>query len=61
VPVSPARPWSKHKRPIALQDWQQEIVDTYSGIVVRWLIRSGGCRVTNWARRPVGGELKRYE
>jgi hypothetical protein len=61
VPVSPARPWSKHKRPIALQDWQQEIVDTYSGIVVRGLIRSGGCRVTNWARRPVGGELKRYE
>jgi hypothetical protein len=54
-------PGRKHERSIALQDWQQEIVDRYSGVFMRGLIHSDGCRVTNWARRPVGGELKRYE
>ena len=54
-------PGKKHERPIVLEQWQQEIVDAHPGPFLRGLVHSDGCRVTNWARRPVAGEMKRYE
>lgn len=51
----------KHMRPIVLEEWQQAIVDAHPGLLLRGLIHSDGCRMTNWATRPVGGEVKRYE
>jgi hypothetical protein len=54
-------PGRKHERRIALEPWQQEIVDAYPWEFVRGLIHSDGCRITNWTTRLVGGERKRYE
>jgi hypothetical protein len=54
-------PGKKHTRPIALEQWQQEIVDTHPGLFLRGLIHSDGCRMTNWTHRVVAGEPKRYE
>jgi hypothetical protein len=54
-------PGKKHQRPIALKQWQQEIVDAHTGLFLRGLIHSDGCRMTNWTSRVVAGELKRYE
>jgi hypothetical protein len=54
-------PGRKHERRIALEQWQQEIVDADPGAFLRGLIHSDGCRVTNWARQSVAGESKRYE
>ncbi|OKK19123.1 hypothetical protein AMK16_13270 [Streptomyces sp. CB00455] len=50
-------PGRKHERRIALEPWQQEIVDTYPWEFVRGLIHSDGCRITNWTVR----NGKRYE
>jgi len=52
-------PGRKHTRRIALEAWQQEIVDEHAGRFLRGLFHSDGCRITNWARRPVTGA--RYE
>jgi len=54
-------PGKKHERPIVLEQWQQEIVDAHPGPFLRGLIHSDGCRMTNWARQSVAGEMKRYE
>jgi hypothetical protein len=54
-------PGKKHEREIALEPWQQAIVDANPWEFVRGLIHSDGCRVTNWTTRLVGGERKRYE
>ncbi|MFI8998281.1 hypothetical protein [Streptomyces sp. NPDC053542] len=54
-------PGRKHERRIALEPWQQEIVDAYPWELIRGLIHSDGCRITNWTTRMVGGERKRYE
>jgi hypothetical protein len=54
-------PGRKHERRIALEPWQQEIVDAYPWEFVRGLIHSDGCRITNWTTRLVGGERKPYE
>jgi hypothetical protein len=54
-------PGEKHTRPIALEPWQQQIVGEHTGAFLRGLFHSDGCRITNWTRRPVAGELKRYE
>jgi hypothetical protein len=54
-------PGRKYTRTIALEDWQQEIVDDHPGPFLRGLIHSDGCRMTNWTQRRVAGELKRYE
>ncbi|MEU3250460.1 helix-turn-helix domain-containing protein [Streptomyces sp. NPDC006997] len=54
-------PGKKHERPIALEPWQQAVVDTHPWGFVRGLIHSDGCRVTNWTTRVVAGEKKRYE
>ncbi|POX40380.1 hypothetical protein C3486_14170 [Streptomyces sp. Ru73] len=51
----------KHERRIALEPWQQEIVDAHPWEFIRGLIHSDGCRITNWTTRTVGGERKRYE
>ncbi|PCG82195.1 hypothetical protein CIB93_31185 [Streptomyces sp. WZ.A104] len=54
-------PGRKHERHIALESWQQAIVDSHPWQLVRGLIHSDGCRITNWTTRMVGGERKRYE
>ncbi|MEU9557732.1 helix-turn-helix domain-containing protein [Streptomyces fumanus] len=54
-------PGKKHQRRIALEPWQQTIVDAHPWEFVRGLIHSDGCRITNWTTRLVGGERKRYE
>ncbi|MFF7839163.1 transcriptional regulator [Streptomyces ossamyceticus] len=54
-------PGKKHERPIALEAWQQAIVDAHPWEFIRGLIHSDGCRVINWTTRVVGGERKRYE
>ncbi|MEV2248962.1 helix-turn-helix domain-containing protein [Streptomyces sp. NPDC050147] len=51
----------KHERRIALEPWQQEIVDAHPWEFIRGLIHSDGCRITNWTTRIIGGERKRYE
>ncbi|GAA3382406.1 transcriptional regulator [Streptomyces racemochromogenes] len=50
-------PGKKHERRIALEPWQQEIVDTHPWEFIRGLIHSDGCRTTNWTVR----NGKRYE
>ena len=45
-------PGVKHNRRIALEPWQQRIVDRYPGRLLRGLIHSDGCRVTNRIRHP---------
>lgn len=54
-------PGMKHQRRIALQGWQQRIVDAQPWPFIRGLIHSDGCRFTNWTTRMVGGRQKRYE
>ncbi|MEV0264420.1 helix-turn-helix domain-containing protein [Streptomyces sp. NPDC050617] len=54
-------PGKKHDRRIALEPWQQQIVDARPWGFLRGLIHSDGCRITNWTTRLVGGEHKRYE
>jgi hypothetical protein len=51
----------KHLRRIELAGWQGEIVRAYPAEFLRGLFDSDGCRVANWATRPIGGEMKRYE
>ncbi|MFI9309130.1 transcriptional regulator [Streptomyces triculaminicus] len=54
-------PGKKHERRIALEPWQQRIMETHPWEFVRGLIHSDGCRVTNWTVKVIGGERKRYE
>ncbi|MFJ3301671.1 transcriptional regulator [Streptomyces sp. NPDC086549] len=54
-------PGKKHERVIALEPWQQEIIDAHAWEFIRGLIHSDGCRITNWTTRMVAGERKRYE
>ncbi|MFH8436225.1 helix-turn-helix domain-containing protein [Streptomyces sp. NPDC018007] len=54
-------PGKKHERRIALEPWQQQIVDAHPWGFIRGLIHSDGCRIINWTTRMVGGERKRYE
>ncbi|WP_448317740.1 helix-turn-helix domain-containing protein [Streptomyces sp. CO7] len=54
-------PGKKHDRAIALEPWQQAVVDAHPWEFVRGLIHSDGCRITNWTIRDVGGERRRYE
>jgi hypothetical protein len=51
----------KHERPIALEPWQRDLVEIDPRPLIRGLIHSDGCRVTNWTERRVGGTVKRYE
>ncbi|MFF3708327.1 helix-turn-helix domain-containing protein [Streptomyces phaeochromogenes] len=54
-------PGKKHERTIALEPWQQKIVDVHPWEFIRGLIHSDGCRITNWTTRVVAGAKKRYE
>ncbi|WP_018567552.1 hypothetical protein [Streptomyces sp. PsTaAH-124] len=54
-------PGKKHERRIALEPWQEEIVEAHPWEFIRGLIHSDGCRITNWTTRLVGGQPKRYE
>ncbi|MFE9455275.1 helix-turn-helix domain-containing protein [Streptomyces californicus] len=54
-------PGKKHERPIALEAWQQGIVDSHPWHLIRGLVHSDGCRNMNWTTRVVKGERKRYE
>ncbi|MGK5549606.1 transcriptional regulator [Streptomyces sp. URMC 127] len=54
-------PGKKHERTITLEPWQQQLVDAHPWELLRGLIHSDGCRVVNWATRPVNGAPKRYE
>lgn len=54
-------PGKKHDRLIALEPWQQSIVDAHPWKFIRGLFHSDGCRITNWTTRLVAGERKRYE
>ncbi|MEU6948219.1 transcriptional regulator [Streptomyces sp. NPDC046316] len=51
----------KHERRIALEPWQQQIVDQHPWAFIRGLIHSDGCRIVNWTEKVIGGRLKRYE
>ena len=59
--ISQHGPGRKHERAIVLDDWQVRIVEAHPGAFLRGLFHSDGCRVKNWATRPVAGELKRYD
>ncbi|MFJ6936190.1 helix-turn-helix domain-containing protein [Streptomyces sp. NPDC101132] len=50
-------PGKKHERSIALEPWQQQVVDEHPWPFVRGLVHSDGCRITNWTVR----NGKRYE
>jgi hypothetical protein len=54
-------PGRKHTRLIVLEPWQDELVAQHTGAFLRGLFHSDGCRMTNWARRTTGGEVRRYE
>ncbi len=51
----------KHERPIVLEPWQVQAVRREPAGFLRGLFHSDGCRVRNWATRPVAGVAKRYE
>jgi hypothetical protein len=53
-------PGRKHTRPVVLEPWQQEMVQRDPRPLIRGLIQSDGCRITNWTERRVGGTTKRY-
>lgn len=54
-------PGRKHERPIELAEWQQAIADRYPEALIRGLIHSDGCRVTNRVKvRGVSYEYPRY-
>ncbi|MFF7243767.1 helix-turn-helix domain-containing protein [Embleya sp. NPDC008237] len=54
-------PGRKHERSIVLESWQQDIVRAEPWALVRGLIHSDGCRITNRTTRMVAGERRRYE
>ena len=45
-------PGMKYQRKIALEAWQQRIVERHPGRLLRGLIHSDGCRVANRIRHP---------
>jgi hypothetical protein len=51
----------KHERLIVLEPWQQALVGADPRPLIRGLIHSDGCRITNWTEKRVGGTVKRYE
>ncbi|MEV8116446.1 helix-turn-helix domain-containing protein [Streptomyces xiamenensis] len=54
-------PGKKYRRRVALEAWQQDIVEAHPWEFIRGLIHSDGCRIVNWTTKVVGGERKRYE
>ncbi|MFE0458728.1 helix-turn-helix domain-containing protein [Kitasatospora sp. NPDC058965] len=54
-------PGKKHERLIALEPWQQAVVDAHPWELLRGLLHSDGCRIVNWTTRTTNGTTKRYE
>lgn len=54
-------PGMKHTRRIALEPWQQEIVDEHAGPFLRGLFHSDGCRVSNRVTRYFAGRTRHYQ
>lgn len=54
-------PGRKHERLIALEPWQQEIVEAHPADFLRGLFHSDGARSRNWTSKVVAGEVKRYD
>lgn len=54
-------PGRKHQRRIELRSWQRESVEEHPWELIRGLLHSDGCRITNWTTRVVAGRRKRYE
>ncbi|RAY16468.1 helix-turn-helix domain-containing protein [Actinomadura craniellae] len=54
-------PGKKHARKIEIVPWQQPIVNEHRAELVRGLIHSDGCRVTNRVRRPCKDGDRWYE
>ncbi|MBE2997287.1 helix-turn-helix domain-containing protein [Nocardiopsis sp. HNM0947] len=55
-------PGKKHERTIALEPWQQSIVDAHPEALVRGLIHSDGCRLINRVRKKLGsGDVTHYK
>lgn len=40
---------------------QRQLVTAHPATVLRGLFHSDGCRVRNWTRRVVAGEMRRYD
>jgi hypothetical protein len=54
-------PGHKHERTIALEPWQQEMVDRHPDEFVRGLVHSDGCRTTNRFRTTLpSGRVAEY-
>ena len=54
-------PGRKHNRKIALEDWQQKIVDRHSGMFLRGLFHSDGSRFVNWVHAVTRAGRQEYE
>jgi hypothetical protein len=54
-------PGKKHRRRIALTNWQQHLVDAHPRDFLRGLIHSDGCRSVNLVRRTTLAGPKEYE
>jgi hypothetical protein len=55
-------PGRKHQRPIALTDWQREVVDAHPEPFLRGLIHSDGCRTVNRLKTKLpSGRVAEYE
>lgn len=54
-------PGMKHSRTIALDPWQEAIVDAHGGRFARGLFHSDGCRIMNWATKKTAQGVVRYE
>ncbi len=55
-------PGRKHDRPIVLEPWQREIVDTFPHEFLRGLIHSDGCRTVNRFKTKLpSGRVAEYE
>jgi hypothetical protein len=53
-------PGRKHERHLGMTEWQWAVVEGHPADFLRGLFHSDGCRVNNWARRPVAGAPKTY-
>lgn len=54
-------PGMKHTRRIVLEPWQEQIAEAHPGPLLRGLIHSDGCRITNWTPKKTSSGVVRYE
>jgi hypothetical protein len=53
-------PGVKHTRPIILTRWQRDLVSADPRPLVRGLLQSDGCRITNTVHRPLPSGTRTY-